>query len=152
MWDQGDLGCPLNQGHLSWSSWTPYERGYMLWRDDTRLIYGFFGSGWWQSTPDVWDGQSPTSSRGTPPSGLLEPERGTGHIWGTNDTFFNELGWSRDKQKGFCALVQDFEYGFLLRSSQVEFCKDALYNHAREGDFSLNSLRGYSGGGWLLNQ
>jgi hypothetical protein len=100
---------------------------------------------------DVWDGQSPTPPRGAPPPGLQEPERGTGHIWGTNDTFFGELGWARDKQKGFCALVQEFEYGFLLRSSQVEFCKDTLYNHAREGDFSLSSLRAYAGGGWRLN-
>ena len=148
LWDQVKIGCPTGNAALVWSSWTPFERGQMMWRDDTRQIYGFFNSGWWQSTPDVWDGQSATQSRGAPPPGLLEPVRGTGHIWGINDRFFQELGWARTEQKGFCALVQNFENGFVLRSSQVEFCKDNLFNRAREGDFPLNYLVANYGGGW----
>lgn len=148
LWNQADIGCPTGNAALVWSSWTPFERGQMMWRDDTRQIYGFFDSGWWQSTPDVWDGQSATQSRGAPPSGLLEPVRGTGHIWGVNDRFFQELGWARTEQKGFCALVQNFENGFVLRSSQVEFCKDNLFNRAREGDFPLNYLVANYGGRW----
>lgn len=147
LWDQAQIGCPVGNAALVWSSWTPFERGQMMWRDDTRQIYGFFNSGWWQATPDVWDGQS-AQSRGAPPPGLLEPVRGTGHIWGVNDGFFQELGWARTEQKGFCALVQDFENGFLLRSSPVEFCKDNLFNRAREGDFPLNYLVANYGGGW----
>lgn len=120
----------------------------MMWRSDTNHVYGFFNSGWWQAVPDVWDGQSPTPSRGAPPPGLIEPIRGTGYIWGTNDTFFNELGWARAEQKGFCALVQSFERGFILRSSTVANCKDNLFNHAQGGSFPLDTLVAVQGGGW----
>lgn len=148
LWNQAELGCPVDGASIVWSSWTPYERGMMMWRSDTNHVYGFFNSGWWQSVPDVWDGQSPTPSRGAPPPGLLEPIRGTGHIWGTNETFFRELGWARAEQKGFCALVQSFERGFLLRSSTVAACKDNLFNHAQGGNFPLDTLAATQGGGW----
>ncbi|MCB0052391.1 MAG: hypothetical protein KDE24_22930 [Caldilinea sp.] len=148
LWKQAELGCPTGGAYIAWSSWTPYERGMMMWRSDTNHAYGFFNSGWWQEVQDVWDGQSPTPSRGAPPPGLLEPIRGTGYIWGTNDTFFNELGWARAEQKGFCALVQSFERGFLLRSSTVASCKDGLFNHAQGGNFPLDTLVAVQGGGW----
>jgi hypothetical protein len=148
LWNQAELGCPTNGSSIVWSSWTPYERGMMMWRSDTNYVYGFFNSGWWQAVPDVWDGQSTTPSRGAPPPGLLEPIRGTGYIWGTNDTFFDELGWARAEQKGFCALVQSFERGFLLRSSIVATCKDNLFNHAQGGGFPLDTLVAGQGGGW----
>lgn len=148
LWRQAELGCPTDQASIVWSSWTPYERGMMMWRNDTNHVYGLFNSGWWQAVPDVWDGQSPTPSRGAPPPGLLEPIRGTGHIWGTNDTFFRELGWARAEQKGFCALVQSFERGFLLRSSTVASCKDNLFNHAQGGHFPLDTLVATQDGGW----
>lgn len=149
LWNQAELGCPTGGSSIVWSSWTPYERGMMMWRSDTNHVYGFFDSGWWQAVPDVWDGQSATPSRGAPPPGLIEPIRGTGYIWGTNDTFFNELGWSRAEQKGFCALVQSFERGFILRSSTVATCKDNLFNHAQGGGFPLDTLVAVQGGGWL---
>ena len=147
LWDP-QLGCPVSGSAQVWSSWTPFERGQMMWRSDTNRAYGFFNSGRWQYANDQWDGVSPVPSRGTPPSGLQAPIRGTGYIWGTDDTFFNELGWARAEQKGFCALVQTYENGFLMRSSQVEFCKDNLYNHAREGDFPFMYLRAYNDGRW----
>jgi hypothetical protein len=148
LWNQSEIGCPTSGPSIVWSSWTPYERGMMMWRSDANHVYGFFNSGWWQEVQDVWDGQSATPSRGAPPPGLLEPVRGTGYIWGTNDTFFQELGWARAEEKGFCALVQTFERGFLLRSSSVETCKDNLFNHARNGDFPLDTLVAIQGGGW----
>ena len=147
LWEY-QLGCPVSGSALVWSSWTPFERGQMMWRSDTNRAYGFFNSGRWQYANDQWDGVSPVPSRGTPPSGLQAPIRGTGYIWGTDDTFFNELGWARAEQKGFCALVQTYENGFLMRSSQVEFCKDNLYNHAREGDFPFAYMRAYNDGRW----
>jgi hypothetical protein len=148
LWNQAELGCPVGAPAVVWSSWTPYERGMMMWRSDTNHAYGFFNSGWWQEVQDVWDGQSPTPSRGSPPPGLLEPIRGTGYVWGTNDTFFNELGWARAEQKGFCALMQGFERGFLLRSSTVATCKDNLFNHAQGGNFPLDTLVAVHGGTW----
>lgn len=148
-WNQAELGCPTAPAKLTWASWTPYERGHVIWLDDSKNIYGFFQSGWWLSVSDTWDGHSTTPSRGVPPPGLLEPIRGSGHVWGTNDTFFNELGWAKQEQKGFCALLQTFERGFILRTDRtVENCKDNLFNRAREGDFGFDYLKAVNQGNW----
>jgi hypothetical protein len=148
-YDRATLGCAVNGARVIWASWTPFERGHLIWRRDTNHVYGFFDSGWWVESFDQWDQVSAAPSRGSPPPGLLAPERGAAWIWGTDDRFFNELGWARDKQKGFCALVQDFEGGdgFLLRASMQEFChEERLYSHAREGDFGLQSLAATAAG------
>lgn len=148
LWKRDQQGCPTSQPQIVWASWTPYQTGQMLWRDDNKQIYGFFNSGWWQSVPDTWDGQSETPSRGEAPPGLSAPVRGTGHIWGTNDTFYQELGWPIDEQLGFCALVQNFENGLILRSSQVAACKDNLFNQATTANFRLDWLRIFANGSW----
>ena len=150
LWDRATFGCPDAGAAIVWASWTPYERGQVVWRDDTDRVYGFFDSGWWQAVEDTWDGQSATPSRGTPPSGLFEPVRGTGWVWGTNPTFFSELGWARAEQRGFCALVQPFERGFILRSSQVESCKDDLHNNARDRGWPLGAIKAVYGSTWSL--
>ncbi len=148
LWNPSALGCASQGAALTWASWTPYERGQVIWRADTNSVYGFYNSGWWQRLTDTWDGSSTAPSRGSPPAGLLAPERGTGWVWGTNDSHFNELGWATVQQRGFCALVQPFERGFLLRSNNVEFCRDTLYNHAREGNWPLDAITAVSGGAW----
>jgi hypothetical protein len=148
-WSQGELGCAVENAHLVWSSWTPYERGHSIWRRDDNTLYVLYNSGGWQSFRDEWDGVSEPPSRGAPPPGLQAPIRGSGWIWGTNETVFQGLGWARDKQKGFCALVQGFEQGFILRSSTVEFChEENLYNFAREPGFGLNSVMVHRSGYW----
>jgi hypothetical protein len=149
LYHRATLGCAVNEARVVWASWTPFERGHLIWRRDTNHVYGFFDSGWWVESFDQWDQVTAAPSRGAPPPGLLAPERGAAWIWGTDDRFFNELGWARDKQKGFCALVQDFEGGdgFLLRASMQEFChEERLYSHAREGDFGLQALAATSAG------
>lgn len=42
LWKQAELGCPTGGAYIAWSSWTPYERGMMMWRSDTNHAYGFF--------------------------------------------------------------------------------------------------------------
>jgi hypothetical protein len=72
----------------------------------------------------------------SPPPRLHEPVRGFGWLWrqylgGPS----GELGWARDHEKGFCARVQPFELGVVLKSDTVEFCRDELFNWAREPSF-----------------
>jgi len=148
-WVQAEMGCPTNYGNITWASYTAYQTGMMLWRRDTNYVYGFFNNGSWLSVPDSWDGSSPTRSRGAPPPGYQEPVRGTGHVWGMDNRFFNGLGWAADEQKGFCAKVQRFEQGFIMLSSTVSSCHEAnLFNHAANGDFEVSFLKAHSSGYW----
>lgn len=148
-WAQAELGCPLSFSSIAWASYTPYQTGFMLWRRDTNQVYGLFNNGNWLSVPDVWDGSSATRSRGHPPPGFKEPIRGTGYVWGTDDRFFNGLGWASDDQKGFCTKVQTFEQGFMLLSSTTNSCHEQnLFNHATQGDFPLSFLKAHNSGYW----
>ena len=148
-WAQTEMGCPVNFSSITWASYTPYQSGFMVWRRDTNRVYGFFNNGNWLSVPDVWNGSSQTQSRGEPPPGYREPIRGTGHVWGTDDRFFNGLGWAADDQKGFCAKVQPFEQGFILLSSTVNSCHEGnLFNNAGQGGFGLSFLKAHNSGNW----
>ena len=151
LWERSRLGCPIEAARVIWSSWTPFERGHLIWRRDTNKVYAFYNSGWWQRFEDQWDQVSEPQSRGAPPPGLVAPTRGTGWLWGRNDTLFSELGWALRDQRGLCSLVQHFEKGFILRSNMIEFCQDTLYNTAREGDWPLDSFTAVDGGGWTIN-
>lgn len=72
-------------------------------------------------------------SRGTPPAGLLAPQRGFGYVWSTNDNVFAQLGWARQEELGFCALLQSFERGFIIISSSANSCTaEGLYNRAND--------------------
>lgn len=124
------FGCPAGDSAVIWGAWESFERGAMLWRSDTDTAYAFVTGGRWYPIAARWGGE-PLSSRGTPPAGLLAPERGFGWVWGSDDTLFADLGWALSVEKGFCAQVQPFEHGFLLRSNAAASCtSDNLYNHA----------------------
>ena len=111
-YQRGLLGCPTGQAHITWSAWEPFERGSMLWRGDTNRVTVYHSDGW-VTLHDLWDGVSLPPSRGSPPFGLQVPVRGFGWLWGRRDDVFNWMGWATDIEKGFCALVQDFERGFI---------------------------------------
>lgn len=130
-YDQAALGCASGPASVMWAAWEPFERGAMFWRSDNNQAYAFFASGEWLRVEQGWDGQE-IPSRGEPPPGLLAPVRGFGYTWATRDDLFQRLGWATAEEKGFCVKVQPFEQGDMLQSSTVEFCQDALYNHARE--------------------
>ncbi len=108
----------------------------MLWRSDSDTSYVFYSSGSWSAIELGWDG-GPAADRGTPPPGLQAPQRGFGFVWSQDENIFNGLGWARDQEKGFCALVQQFERGFILSSASVTSCTpENLYNFATAGDWT----------------
>jgi hypothetical protein len=151
-----DIGCPIKASHITWASFTPFERGFMMWRDDTRQIYGFFnGDGWEEREDKFVEGMPnrPTPNYGDAPPNLLFPIRGTGLVWETNKTFFQNLGWVRIKQKGFCAKVQNFVEGFILQVSEVGSCFDTKgqnqYSQATEPDFEFRYVIAYHSRKWL---
>ncbi len=125
------LGCAITPpGRIVWAAWEPFEHGSMLWRSDTDQAYFFTNDGRWQPIDERWDGK-PLRSRGDAPPGLVTPDRGFGYVWGESDEIFASLGWATDQEKGICIHVQDFEYGFVVLSSDAPGCTDDnLYNQA----------------------
>lgn len=130
LFDKDQLGCALDPSATVWAAWQPFERGAMLWRSDTDRAYVFYSDGWWFPVDERWDG-APSVDRGNPPEGRQAPIRGFGYVWSRSDTIFSRLGWATDQERGFCALVQNFDKGFLLRSDPVPSCTaEGLYNQA----------------------
>lgn len=129
-----ELGCATGSSNIVWSSYTPFERGFTLWRSDTKRFYGFFNGVGWADVADGWkDGmpEKPQHSHGDPPPGLLVPIRGTGWVWATYEDFFKHLGWATSEQRGFCAEIQEFANGFIARESGVGQCNDLSRNEPR---------------------
>ena len=150
LYSSSALGCATSGANVVWAAWEPFEHGGMLWRSDTNIAYAFYGTnqGRWFPIKETWDGQ-PMRDRGAPPPGLQLPARGFGYVWSVSDELFGNLGWARDKEKGFCAEVQNFGKGFILRSSPVGSCTpDNLYNQAQAGDWQPVSLVAYGGERW----
>jgi Carbohydrate family 9 binding domain-like len=146
-YDANRLGCAVSDAGLVWSAWEAFERGAMFWRSDNNRTYAFFADSSWMPVNEGWNGQA-APSRGDPPPGLLVPERGFGYAWGIRDDFFQRLGWATDQERGFCAVIQNFERGFILQSSTVEFCQDNLYNHARAPEWKPLLLIVTNEGSW----
>jgi serine/threonine protein kinase len=134
-WDRSRQGCPTGQSRITWSAWQPFERGGMLWREDTDLVTVFYDNGDSTTLPDQWQEGTPWSSRGNTPPGRVAPVRGFGWIWGTDDWVFKGLGWGLDAEKGICSLVQPFERGFILRSTNDAYC-NGNYNRANDAGFA----------------
>lgn len=146
-WDRAVLGCPQGGAAVTWAAWQPFERGYMLWRSDTDVAAAFYDDGGWTAFAEKWKGD-PVPSRGDPPPGLVAPARGFGFIWGRRDEVATRLGWGLDQEKGFCALVQRFERGYLLRSRPGPPCQGDLFNRANEPSFRQFGQRASDGGTW----
>ena len=135
--NRNQLGCAITPpGRIVWAAWEPFERGSMLWRSDTDQAYIFTNDGRWQPVEERWDGR-PLTPRGEAPPGLYEPQRGFGYVWGASDEVFSALGWATDQERGICIHVQDFEYGFVVLSSDAPGCTDDnLYNQATSSSWN----------------
>jgi serine/threonine protein kinase len=156
-WDRERLGCPTGPANITWAAWEPFERGHMLWREDTNLVYVLHfrngtdtSAGDWRLIVDEWDGSNPDGIGLSPPPGLYEPKRGFGWVWRTYlGGPSSQVGWAREEEKGFCAKFQPFEQGLILHSSTVEFChEENLYNWATNPSFSPLFFALYEDGRW----
>lgn len=152
-----ELGCPTTDAAIIWAAWEWFERGAMFWRSDNDRAYAFIDStpgdgaitsGTWLPIDEKWEGQD-VPSRGDPPPGLQAPQRGFGYAWARSDTFFQQLGWATDQERGFCTIIQSFERGFIFQSSNVEYCQDELFNQARTAEWRPLYIVAIDGGGWL---
>lgn len=138
-WSRDSMGCPTSSAGLTWATWQTFERGNMLWREDTKTILSLTASGTWRSTPDRWNGEELGSPYGSPPAGLAAPLSGFGFVWTNDARLFAALGWATDQERGTCLIVQRFEKGEMMKSVG-EGCNNGLYSHGQEPSFGLQYL------------
>lgn len=145
-WEQ--LGCPVGSPQTIWSAWQPFQGGQMYWRRDTDQAFVLGNNGIYSTVGERWDG-SAYGDRGAPPPGLYAPEQGFGAVWTRSDELFNLLGWATAQERGFCARIQDFEYGSMVTSDPTPSCTpENLYNHASAGDWPPLFFRFTEAGTW----
>jgi hypothetical protein len=158
-WNHGKLGCPKASATIVWSAWQPFQHGYMLWKEDNDWVYALnyrggtdSKAGDWATGGDSWrwDGVSFPDGRGlTPPEGLVEPIRGFGDVWFARlGGPSSQLGWGTEQEKGFCALVQPFEYGMLVQSNAASGCAGGQFNWAANPSFPPLFVALYGDGSW----
>lgn len=146
-WSHAALGCPTGAAETVWSAWQRFEKGHMIWHMGDGSLYVYVEDGSWGTYADSWDEQD-LAGRGTPPSGLQSPVRGFGYLWETNDDVYADLGWAENAEKGFCALVQEFDRGRMLVANTEGSCQDNQHNFAIDTPFYRGVLQASTAGTW----
>ena len=115
---QERLGCAVNQSHTTWIAEEHFERGWMLWREDTDLICVLYNNGRWAWYQDIWHEGDPdySCSDSAPMESPPTPIRGFGKIWCTYEPVRSGLGWTTDNERGYHGTAQDFERGSIIRT------------------------------------
>jgi len=100
----------------------PFERGVMIWREDTRQIYALYRDGAWDIFPDTWAEPQPESDPSlAPPEGRVQPVRGLGLVWRQQPDVRDQLGWGLRVEEGLAAPLQAFERGVLVRIGDITY-------------------------------
>lgn len=90
------------------AAYQPYERGFMIWREDTGAVMAFWGdaSGQWTSYPEPIG--LPNNPDQASPGGLVNPVNAFGRIWYNYDNVRNQLGWAIGPEQPYTLTVQTF--------------------------------------------
>lgn len=111
---QQRLGCPISGGATASLVTQPFEHGHMFWRD-TRQIYVIANSGQFWQVADGWQEGMPADDPAfAPPGGLLQPVRGFGLVWRSNQPVRDALGWAMLPEAQYGGFWQDFERGAMF--------------------------------------
>jgi len=103
-----DAGCPRSGALEVSGAYQPFERGFMIWRGDTRQIFVFFNdTGRSLVVPDTWVEGEPLNILSQPPAGLYAPERGFGKVWLNTVEIMNGLGWATGPELSYAMRVQE---------------------------------------------
>lgn len=102
--------CPQSRDYIQ-AAYEPFERGYMVWRSDTREIYVLYGDGFYQTYEDTWHEGDPVDIEGTPPQGLFAPVRGFGNLWANQQEVRDALGWPTAAESGYTMLLETVRGG-----------------------------------------
>ncbi len=111
---QAQIGCPTTGGTTTNLVTQPFERGQMYWRD-TRQIFALASGGQFWQTADTWQEGMPADDPAfAAPSGVIQPVRGFGLVWRSNQTIRDALGWGTLPEAPYSAMWQDFERGAMF--------------------------------------
>jgi hypothetical protein len=87
-----------------------FERGYMFWLQDVRVLRAIgdqFSGSAVETYPDTWSDGMPDSDPGLAvPQGRLQPKRGAGYLWRTNQRVRDGLGWALEPETGYTTLIE----------------------------------------------
>lgn len=101
------LGCPLNQPHTTLSAYQIYERGLMVWREDTDWVYILFNNG----TYNNYDSKIAEEGYYDTP----ERKGAFGYIWNTTESVRNRIGNPQGAEAHATDfVVQDFANGLIF--------------------------------------
>ncbi len=94
-----------------YAAYEPFERGIMLWRQDTQVIYVFMnGSGYTIFPVDSYNGLA--SPIDIPPAGRYTPVNGFGKVWNGHMYFGSSIrdtiGWATAPEQGYTAQVSGY--------------------------------------------
>ncbi|MGD1993795.1 MAG: hypothetical protein PVI59_11430 [Anaerolineae bacterium] len=102
--------CPLTQDSV-WAVYEPFERGYMVWRSDTREIYILYDDSSYEVYEDTWQEGDQVDILGTPPPGFLAPVRGFGNLYADQPHLQRRLGWATAEEVGYTMVVETIPGG-----------------------------------------
>ncbi len=95
-----------------------YERGFMIWRNDTGEVMVFTGSQTGQVTsyPTTSYGTLPDNPYASPPVGYVASMRGFGKVWGNYSAVRDQLGWATVPEQGYDMTIRSYggEVAYLL--------------------------------------
>lgn len=96
-----------------------FDRGLMIWREDTKTIYALAldgrGVGQWYSFADTWDPSQPAGGGPAPVPDRFIPTRGFGKVWQDNPYVQQRLGYAVSaNENGQQFIIQTFEGGLAI--------------------------------------
>ncbi len=110
----------------------PFERGWMLWRSDTKIIYVMRESDHtFTSYLDTWDESQTDRTLDNPPAGKYAPQRGFGKLWRNGRDVQSSLGWAQQPETGHEATVSGDGKVTLIKS-------DRTFRLAQDGTYSIS--------------
>lgn len=108
------IGCPIGVPNSYNAATQSFERGIMIWLNPG-TVYVLYNTGSYAQYSDSFDSNIDPESEGlAPPAGLLEPVRGFGKVWRSNESVRSGLGWATSPESGISINVLDLTQGRML--------------------------------------
>lgn len=90
------------------AAYQTFEGGVMVWRSNTRQVYGLLSNGTGFLVIESFDGGQNTWD-GDIPEGRILPQNGFGDIWSNSDSIRQAFGWATAPEQGYSG---QFQRGF----------------------------------------
>ncbi|MCL4252800.1 MAG: hypothetical protein KJ043_03360 [Anaerolineae bacterium] len=98
--------CPESQPQTAQAAYQAFERGYMIWREDTDMIWVYSSQlDTYLVRPDTYAGGEILFEE-MPPSGLYQPINGFGKVWVEDASIRQQLGWAISAEQGYTMTYQ----------------------------------------------